>query len=78
MESEFQILSHLRAPVCVLDCEFRIIICNSSFVKLCLCPHSGELKNQELGRVFAFKKFFSLEKFKTCKLEETIFSENDF
>ncbi|AVV79539.1 ATP-binding protein [Leptospira santarosai serovar Bananal] len=78
MESEFQILSHLRVPVCVLDCEFRIIICNSSFVKLCLCPHSGELKNQELGRVFAFKNSSLLEKFKTCKLEETIFFRERF
>ncbi|EQA61242.1 sensor histidine kinase [Leptospira alexanderi] len=78
IESEFQILSHLQAPVGVLDSDLRIIICNSSFVKLCSCLHSGELKNQKLGQILAFQNSSLLEKFKNCKLEETIFFRERF
>ncbi|EMO61818.1 GHKL domain protein [Leptospira borgpetersenii serovar Pomona str. 200901868] len=76
--SEFQILSHLQAPVGILDDDLRIIICNSSFVKLCSCFHRGEFKNQELGQILAFQNSSLLEKFKNCKLEETIFFRERF
>ncbi|EMJ93341.1 sensor histidine kinase [Leptospira alstonii] len=77
-ESEFQLLSHLRTPIGVLDKDLRIIICNSSFVELCSCSHWEELKNRELSEILPFQNSSLLREFKNCTLKKTILFRERF
>lgn len=72
---ECQILSHLRAPVAILDHDLRIISCNSSFVKVCFSSGTQKLINQRLDQILSFQNSSLLERFKNCEFNRAIFFE---
>ncbi|PJZ31493.1 sensor histidine kinase [Leptospira kmetyi] len=77
-ESDFQILSHLKTPIGVLDNDLRIIICNSSFANRCSCSNPEDLKSQDLSQVLPFQNVSLWEEFKNSKLEKTIYFKEHF
>ncbi|UOG33159.1 ATP-binding protein [Leptospira noguchii] len=72
---ECQILSHLRAPVAILDHDLRIISCNFSFVKVCFSSGTQKLINQRLDQILSFQNSSLLERFKNCEFNRAIFFE---
>ncbi|KON76737.1 sensor histidine kinase [Leptospira kirschneri] len=72
---ECQILSHLRAPIAILNSDLRIINCNSSFVKVCFTSRAQELINQRLDQILSFQNSSLLERFRNCEFNRTIFFE---
>ncbi|PJZ56571.1 sensor histidine kinase [Leptospira barantonii] len=77
-ESDFQILSHLKTPIGVLDKDLHIIICNSSFANRCSRKNPEELKSQDLTRILPFQNISIWEEFKNSKLEKTIYFKEHF
>lgn len=78
IESDFQILSHLKTPIGVLDNDLRIIICNSSFANRLARSNPDQLKSRELTQLLPIQNDSLWEEFKNSKLEKTIYFKEHF